>query len=186
MNEFLFWFYVILITIILPFGFGFLLYYIPKKLGFIKTGIAFSVGYFLLLFGLILYAIFEDDLFTKNQARNILIEENFYLKDDFEIIENDNNEFSHIFELKISTKDKCSIIDKIKNTKNFKPENDTIPFIEQNLDRYFGPEVFKNYETVEYFIHERFKPNGKGYSPTWITISVDKTENKLSYEQKYE
>ncbi len=186
MDEFVFWLILFFVFIVLPFGFGFLLYFIPKKLGFIKTGIAFSVGYFLLLFGLLLYGIFEDDLFTKNQAKDLLETENIYLKDDFKILENESNEFFHRFELEISADDKTALINKIKMAKNFKPEKDTITFIESKLDRYLGPEVYKNYETVEYFIHERFKPNGEGYLPTWITISVAKTENKLMYKQMYE
>lgn len=55
-------------------------------------------------------SIFEDELFTKNEAKELLKEQNIQLKDVMEILENKQmssiGEYYHTFTLKISEKTK--------------------------------------------------------------------------------
>ena len=80
MEEFGFWLILFLIFIGIPVGFLWVLYFIGKKLESRKTGIvlASTVGFLYLLGAFYLY--FEDEFFTKSQAREILVNNKIELK----------------------------------------------------------------------------------------------------------
>lgn len=113
MEEFWFWLILFLIFIGIPVGFLWVLYFIGKKLESRKTGIvlASTVGFLYLLGAFYLY--FEDEFFTKSQAREILVNNKIELKEDFEIINNETGggmgDYYQIFSLKIGKNDaeKC-------------------------------------------------------------------------------
>nr|WP_298659557.1 hypothetical protein [uncultured Flavobacterium sp.] len=181
---------VIILAILIPIAFClwlvYILYSIPKKRGQKKTGIILSsiVGLFFLLFAVNIF--FEDELFSKNDALDLLKEQNVVLNDNFEILKNESmsaiGDYYHTFSLKISEKDKMRIIDEIKESKNFNLDKETPSYFDNRKDYYNGPKRIKNYETEKQFIRELFEPQGEGYAPTWRKIEIDKNENKLIFE----
>ena len=50
------------------------------------------------------------------------------------------------------------------------------------MDKYTGKKITQNYEDSTRFVREYFEPNGQGYAPTYRRIEIDKTENKLIFE----
>lgn len=170
--------------------FGFLLYFILKKLGKPKLGKYLTSAFGFLILGLSIYIIFEDHFFFKSDAKKFLSEQNIELKDDFKIIKNESfsaiGDYYHTFTLSISEKDRKQIIQEIRNSENFKKENDTT--IQHFLwletkNRYIGPKIIQNYETNSSLVREFFEPSGKqGYAPTFRQISISKTENELIFK----
>ena len=137
---------------------------------------------------MVLWTVFEDQLFTKGNAKEFVEEQQFLLQDKFELKENKSmsaiGDYYHTFTLKISERDKQSAIAKIKSADNFKTDNTSI---DQTLylsdNRYFGPKVTQNYQTENSYVREYFKPSGReGYAPTFRRISISKTNNELTFE----
>ncbi|WP_157209297.1 hypothetical protein [Mariniflexile maritimum] len=175
---------LLVLTIII--GLIWLSFWLPKKLGYPKFGKYLSIIVGLIIGLFILSEIYEDELFSKNNASELLAEQNIKLNDDFEIIENKSmssiGDYYHTFKLKISEKDKARIIDEIKKTENFNLDKQTESYFDNQQDYYNGPKRIKNYETESQFIREFFEPQGKGYAPTWRKIEIDKKENLLTFE----
>ncbi|UOK42134.1 MULTISPECIES: hypothetical protein [Flavobacterium] len=169
-------------------GLTFISYWIPKKLGLRKAGIILSsiVGLFFILFAV--SDIFADELFSKNNARKLLSEQEISLKEDFEILENESmsgiGDYYHTFTLKISNSDKNRMISEIKKTTNFTTftSNAIITDITKSTDYYEGEKVTQNYETENEFIKELFEPQGENYAPIWRKIRINKKENILIFE----
>lgn len=109
MDEFILLFLFFLIFIVIPVGFLWFLYFIGKKLESKKTGIilASTVGFIYILGAFYLY--FEDEFFSKSQARKILVKNKIELKEDFEIIDNETGrgigDYYQNFSLKIGKND---------------------------------------------------------------------------------
>lgn len=178
----------ILVFIGLPIGLGCLFYFVPKKLGYPKTGKYLAIIFGLLVLTLVLWTVFEDQLFTKDNAKELVEEQQVLLVDKFELVKNESSsaigDYYHTFTLKISERDKQNAILKIKSADNFKANNSSI---DQTLylsdNRYFGPKVTQNYETENAYVREYFQPSGKeGYAPTFRRISISKTDNELTFE----
>lgn len=132
--------------------------------------------------------IFEDQLFTKTNAKDLVEEQQILLAERFELKENKSmsaiGDYYHTFTLKISTNDKCNAILKIKSAHNFKKYNSSI---DQTLyipgKSYFGSKVIQNYETADAYVREHFEPSGlEGYAPTFRRISIYKTKSELTFE----
>jgi hypothetical protein len=176
----------LLMILLIIVGIIFIFYWLPKKLGYPKIGkyLAFFVT-ILLLIG-ILMSIFEDELFSKNDAKKLLEAQNIEVKDEFEILENKSmsgiGDYYHTFTMKISQKDKTRLINEIKNSKNFNLDKETESYFDNREDYYKGPKRIKNYETENLFIRELFEPQGKGYAPIWQKTEIVKSENKLIFE----
>jgi hypothetical protein len=171
-DDLIFLIILFVIFIGIPVGFLVLLYYIGKRLESKRTGIILSssVGLFFLL--CFLYLRFEDQLFTRSNARELLLTNKIELKDDFEIIENETNfaigDFHQRFELTITTRDKSLLIS------HFKRKTDSINSI---LEKY--PNSFKEYhENSDGFSKE----NSKHSEIEEDFIFISKKENKLIYE----
>lgn len=188
MDGFLFIGLLILVFVGLPIGIGCLLYFVPKKIGFPKAGKYLTIIFGLLVLTLVLWTVFEDQLFTKDNAKELVEEQQIVLKDKFELTENKSmsaiGDYYHTFTLKLSERDKQNAILKIKSAENFKAENSSI---DQTLylsnNRYFGPKVTQNYETEDAYVREYFQPSGQeGYAPTFRRISISKTKNELTFE----
>lgn len=129
--------------------------------------------------------VFEDELFSKEDAIELLEEQNLFLKDNFKI---DNNKFSsaigeyyHTFTLSISEKDKNRLIEEIQSETDFKGTG-TEELLYSSIDKYNGPKVSQNYKTELYYVREYLEPNGAGYAPTFRKISISKKENKIKFE----
>ena len=177
---------VFLLVFGLIIGLIWLSFWLPKKLGYPKFGKYFSITIGVLISLFILSEIYEDELFSKNNATELLAEQNIKLNDEFELIENKSmssiGDYYHTFTLKISEKDKARLITEIKKTRNFNIDKQTESYFDNREDYYNGPKRIKNYETEKQFIRELFEPQGEGYAPTWRKIEIDKNENLLIFE----
>jgi len=180
---------LILVFIGISVGLGFLFYFVPKKLGYPKTAKYLTIVYGLLALTIGLFIAFEDQLFTKNNARVFVEEQDIKLTDDFEILKNESmsaiGDYYHTFTLKISERDKQNALSKIKGADNFKSQNASVETLlyQPDLDKYFGRKVVQNYETENSFVREYLKPSGReDYAPTFRRISISKTDNTLTFE----
>jgi len=142
----------------------------------------------LVVLTIVLWTIFEDQHFSKNNARELVEEQQILLVDKFDLEENKSTsaigDYYYTFTLNISVKDKQSAILKIKSAKNFKSqtyEKESLPYQQQDI--YFGPKAIHNYETQNSYVREYFQPSGQeGYAPTVRRISISKSENQLTFE----
>lgn len=175
-----------LIVIALTVGLVFLFYWVPKKMGYPKFGKILSaiVGIFFVVLAVLI--IFEDQLFSKNDAKKLLAEQDITLTDKFEIIENKSmsgaGDYYHTFSLRISLKDKQVVIGQIKKSANFKGLNENPKDLLLTQDRYRGKKSIQNYESPTTFVREYFEPNGEGYAPTYRRIEIYKKDNKIVFE----
>jgi len=181
--------FFILVFVGIPIGLGFLFYFVPKRLGYPKTAKYLTITYGLIVLAIGLFIAFEDQLFTKNNAKELVEEQGFKLTDQFDLVKNKSmsaiGDYYHTFTLKISDIDKKNAILKIKSADNFKSDNGSVESLlyQQAPDRYFGKKVTQNYETEQSYIREYFEPSGReGYAPTFRRISISKTENELTFE----
>ena len=133
--------------------------------------------------------VFDEQLFTRNDARELIEEQNITLTDEYKL-ENYKSasvfdDYYHTFTLKISAKDRLETIQEIKNSNGYKKLGEPITdFLDyRNENRYIGQEKTQDYETENDYVREYFKPNGQGYLPTFKRISIDKIENKLTFEE---
>lgn len=179
---------LIIVFIGIPIGLGLLVYFIPKKLGYPKTAKYLTFTYLLIVLMVVFYIAFEDQLFTKNNAKELVEEQDFKLIDEFELLRNESmsaiGDYYHTFTLKISERDKQNAIYKIKSSDNFKAANFSIDHnFYFNGERYFGSKLIQNYETENSFVREYYKPSGReGYAPTFRRITFSKTKNELIFE----
>jgi len=179
----------ILVFIGIPIGIGLLFFIIPKRLGYPKTAKYLTISYGLIVLAIGLFIAFEDQLFTKNNAKELVEEQEFKLQDEFELLNNESmsaiGDYYHTFTIKISDRDKQDAITKIKSSDNYKTDNGSIETMlyQQAPDRYFGKKITQNYETENTYVREYFEPSGrKGYAPTFRRISISKTNNELTFE----
>jgi hypothetical protein len=176
----------ILILVAIIIGIVWLCFWIPKKFGYPKFGkyLSILVGTLIAIF--ILTQVFEDELFSKNDAKELLEEQNIQLIDEFELTENKSmsgiGDYYHTFTLKITNQDKNKIIREIQKAKNYNSGLINENYFENRDDYYNGPRRIKNYETENQFVRELFQPNGDNYAPTWRKIEIDKKSNLLIFE----
>jgi len=178
-----------LVFVGIPIGLGLLFYFVPKKLGYPKTAKYLTIAYGLFVLAIGLFIVFEDKLFTKNNAKELVEEQDIKLTDEFELLKNESmsaiGDYYHTFTLKISERNKQDAISKIKSADNFKAENGSIETLMYQAapDRYFGKKVTQNYETENSYVREYFEPSGReGYAPTFRRISISKADNELTFE----
>jgi hypothetical protein len=178
-----------LVFVGLPTGFGWLLYFVPKKLGYPNAGRILTITFGLVVLTGILWTVFQDQFFTKRNAKELVEEQQISLMDEFSLIENQSTsapggDYYHTFTLTISDRDKGGAVLTIRGANNFKAikgDIDSMLYLRQ--DRYFGPKVVQNYETNESYVREYFQPSGKkGYVPTFRRISISKMGNDLTFE----
>jgi len=189
LNEFILIELFILVFAGLPIRLGCLFYFVPKKLGYPKTAKYLTIGYGLIVLTIGVFIAFEDQLFTKNNAKKLVEEQDIKLKDEFELLKNESmsaiGDYYHTFTLKISERDKREAITKIKSSDDLKVNNGSIETLmnQATPDRYFGKKHTHNYETEHSFVREYFEPSGReGYAPTFRRISISKTDNELTFE----
>ncbi len=188
MDEYLFIGLLMLVFIGIPVGVGLLLYFIPKRLGYPKASTYLIIGYGLIVLAITFFIVFEDQLFTENNAKRLIEEQGMELIDEFELVNNESmsaiGDYYHTFTLEISERDKNNAVNKIKNSDNFQAENNSVEEVLYMSDkRYFGPKVIQNYETEFAFVREYCEPSGqKGYAPAFRRISISKVKNEIIFE----
>lgn len=185
----IFWLLIILLIIVLTIGLIYLGYWIPKRFGKRKLGKWIAGILSITVLAFILSIVFEDEIFFKSDAEELIAEHNIELKDNFELNTNEFTgikDFYHRFELTISESDKSRITNKIKNAQNYQHLVDEPIDIRVDKPRYSdsnnGQEFTANYQTESEYVYEYYKPNERGYTPTYHRISILKAENKLIYE----
>ncbi|PYF74024.1 hypothetical protein [Pedobacter nutrimenti] len=178
-------FYIsVFLFILIIFGIAiFLCYWIPKKFGFPKTGkiLAWIAGFSIVI--LIGTFIFEDQFFTKSNAKNFLFQQGIILNDDFEIMENKSmwgpGDYYNTFSLKISTKDRLRLIKEISSAVNFKIINKSE---EDDIQKMKSDKIIQNYETETQFVRTYFEPSSGNYAPVYRKIEIDKKKDLLIFE----
>lgn len=182
------YFLIFVVLFFIAGGIIFLFYWIPKRLGNPKAGRVMAIVISLSLSIAVLSDVFKDELFSKTNAQELLLLQGVKLTENFEIIENKSmsgvGDYYHTFTLRVSEKDKKIIIGQIKSSSNFTFLNEVQSTGNTNdtKDYYAGPRRIKNYETETQFVIELFEPQGKGFAPTYRKIAIDKTDNKLIFE----
>ncbi|MEI6950864.1 hypothetical protein V9K67_27035 [Paraflavisolibacter sp. H34] len=172
----------------LPATVGLLVYFIPKKLGYPKVAKWLTWTYIVFVGFIAITTIFEDELFSKSDAKKLIKEQNIDLTEDFTLNENESmwaiGDFYHTFTLTISENDKRQIINSIKSDPFFKKSPDSVVdyLFNPSINRYEGPRVTQNYEDEDSYFRELFQPNGKGYAPTFRRIRISKADNTLTFE----
>lgn len=179
---------LILIFVIIPIGIGILIFYLLKKYSNKRVAKYFAIIYALIYLGIAGSVIFEDQLFTKNDAKKLVEEQNINLSDNFKLTENNTEtaigDYYHTFTLEISGRDKDNAINEITNSKDFKKSGEKIidyPY-SAGINRYEGTKQIQNYETNSEYVREYFQPNGQGYAPTFRRIKIEKYRNNLIFE----
>jgi hypothetical protein len=181
LEEISLWLFLIAIAT----GLTLLINWIPKKIGYPRTGkfLATIAGLFFLY--LAITTIFEDQLFSKNDANKLLAEQDIKLKDGFELFEN-KSYFTwhkiHTFRLRISENDKNLIISQIKSSPDFKGLKDPKEDIYSKADKYVGKKVIQNYEEGDQFVRESIRVIKKGYTSIHRKIEIGKKESILNFE----
>ena len=190
MDSFLiFWLLIIFLAIGIVIGLIYLGYWIPKRFGKRKLGKWIAGILSIAVLTMILSVVFEDELFFKSDAENLLTKHDIELKDNFKLNSNKFSgifDFYHRFELTISEKDKTRLIEKITSADNFQENVDNEFDFRIDKPRYTENNEYKeftaNYHTERKYIYEYYKPNEIGNKPTFNRISILKKENKLIYE----
>ena len=164
----------------------YLFYKIPAKSGQKKTGIILSSITGFIFTGIIALFVFEDDFLSNEDAAFWLEQHGFDLNEEFDVIDNDSGigigESFHNFSLKISDRDKATLIKRIKNDTTFFIQTKPLNRIDLMTDRHFGETVRLYYESDCCYIYDFFEPSGqKGYSPTHEIITIYKEGNWLSF-----
>lgn len=132
-------------------------------------------------------AVFEDRLFTKDDAKVLVEEQQISLNDSFDLLKNESDigfgDYYHTFILKIFNADKAKAIKQITNAPNF-TENGvpTVNLLSNEFDQYKGKKRIQNYETEDEYVREYHKPNGYDYAPTYRRILISKRGNQLVFE----
>lgn len=185
MDTFFFIATLILIFIGAPVGIGLFIYWAIKSSGHPKVAklITLVYGLFILIIATLIY--FDDELFTKSEAKRYLAEHKFELNENFEILNNKSGgltDYYHVFELEITKNEKEKFINQIKLNENFTKGISDDFYLPAKLNRYLGKPIISCYENKLYFKFEYFKPNGQGAAPTYNIITISKKKNWLMYE----
>lgn len=168
-------------------GLTYLSYQIPNKLGYPKIGRSLSFVAGLVCFFVAVSVVFEDQLFSRTDARKLINLQGIQLKEDFELLKNESmsapGDYYHTFTLKISEREKERIISQIRSSKQFRNLNDSVQNIFQLTDRYLGEPVIQNFETDGAFVRRTLRPAGEiNYAPLFHVITVCKRKNELRFE----
>ena len=180
--------YFLFIFIGIPVGIIYLTYYISIRFGFPKIAKYLTLTISLVLIAGALFLIFQDQFFTKANAKELIAEQGITLTNKFSLQDNKSmsafGDYYHTFTLIISEQDKIEAIRNIKSSENFTSDEKSVEDLEYKKEnRYFGEKIIQNYETEKSFVREYFKPSGEeNYAPTFRRISIDKLSNKLIFE----
>lgn len=185
MDAYLFPGLFLLLLIGIPVGIGLLLFFFLKRIGHPKTACYLTIGYGIIVLTLTLLIVFEDQLFTKNSAYELINEHGIELNNEFELIHNESSsaigDYNHTFTLRISENDKQKAIFEIKNADNFQPADNSIDHLLYFTNKKkFGPKSTLNYETENSYVRQ------KGFTLNFTRISIDKEINELTFEINYE
>lgn len=186
MEEFILIVILLLFFVGLPLGIGFLFYWVPKRLGYPKVAKYLTITYFVLLVAFVLSFVFEDSLFFKSDAQDLLSEHKIELNDSFKIISNKSGglfDYYHQFTLEISETDKEKLIQQFTSEKYYKEDIFERFDLREGKSRHSEKDASFQvaYQNKGYYVYEYFKPNKKGVKPIWDKVKISKSENELTY-----
>ncbi|MCB2377524.1 hypothetical protein LGH70_08020 [Hymenobacter sp. BT635] len=162
-------------------------YWLPAKAGHPKVGrglAALVAGFFVVAAAGL---VFEDELFSKSDARKLLREQGVLLQDDFTIQANHSSsapggDYYHSFTLHISAADSKRVAASIRQAPGFERDGEPLPdSYKYGPGRYDGPPLVRSYATAAYLNRELFQPHGVPFAPTYRVIAVSKTSNELIF-----
>lgn len=161
-------------------------YYILQKSRYAKFAKVLPGALLIILLFGVLLLIFGDMLFTKSQAKSLLMEQQIILQDEFELKRNTSmiapGDYYQVFELKISEKDRNAIINQIRTPPNFLAKETPIFDLLAKGNPKEHEVLIQNYETETDFVTEMMKGNGKQYVPLFRRISISKAKPCLVFE----
>lgn len=166
----------------------YLIYWIPKHLGYRKIGVLCSATLVVSALAHIILFVFSNVLFSKSDAGRMLAGHGFGLSAGFEILSNEESgigDYSQRFELKISAEDKSRLERLIMTSQNYRGYIGNGFQIRSTLPRYAeGDTIFMaGYQDSLHYVCEFYQPHEKGFKPVWDKISIPKRGNKLIYER---
>jgi hypothetical protein len=180
--------FAVLIILLIFVGFAsgiiWLSWKVPVKLGYPRLG-KFLRGLAIAFLSLyILGNVFEDQLFTRGDAADLLNGQQIHLRDKFRLLNNKSmsapGDYYHTFTLEISDEDKVRIFTGIRNSKNFRfGEPEDIYLLGERL---ISRRITQNYETDSTLVRRLYEPQEEGYAPIWRVITIGKKEHKLVFE----
>lgn len=151
-----------LIIVLIIFLIGCFIYKLLKLLNLPRLAILATVVYGLFIIYFSLLTFYEDELFSKNDAIELVKDLDFNLNDDFKLTENVSDwgigDYYYTFTLEISDNDKNRLINEIKSSPNFM--NDSI-YSRTNIiypDRHKGKKTVWNYEDKHSYNRQYFQP----------------------------
>ena len=165
-------------------------YYLPFWLGLKRKGKWLVICYFSLLICVLFATLFEDELFSKRDAKTALAGVGLFLKDDFKILSNHTSsdlqgKYYHDFELNISSQDQMNLARQIRTSQYFISDSaKLIEFIPWIGLRDSINEVTQDCERVNdhLIFREHYKSNGK-HRPAIQSVQIDLVQKKLRFEE---
>lgn len=173
------------IFILLFLVFIILLYWIPRKLGYPKTGIILVLATITLLISFVLYQIYVDKFFEKSTIRTNLRYNEIVLLDNFKILEFETNLTQNQYyqtQIKVSEEDKNNIIATIKNANNYQEINNIEQITVDDSSNELYDLVIMNYKQNKVYIRKSYLKT-ETESPIWDSISINESNNILSYKR---
>lgn len=172
-------------VIILLFGFFFLLfvviiYYILSQSRYQRTAITILSIFIILILYLFNLNTIDEIFYFKSDAKNDLMLVNLYLKDDFQIIENNVEGFPERYQktiLKISEEDKKRIISEIKNAKYFQVCEDERSLY-YKMSGKSSKRIVTNYIVNGIYIKETYEQNS-GYVALSEFVALNENSNNI-------
>lgn len=171
---------LIALPLIFMFGTVYLAYVIPSMAGYKSLGrllssiLAFGFLYIIIIF------VFEEELFSKTDAQELLRKEEITLNRHFELLSYQSEwaigEDLQLFTLKIDPQDKQQLIKQIKSRDDF---NKRLAL----TNGITGDTIINYYEDSAHYIQETWKPSKKNdYAPTHCFTYISKQDLLLYYE----
>ena len=175
-------FLVVIWLVILCFQIVFLIYWVFRLWGRKKAGTVITTIIIFFLLFIVLEPWISDWTFSKKNAKNILSQHGFYLKDDFKIIKNESGglrDYYHIFTIEISDSDYQSIADKIRSAKSYKG-------VLTDLAKQLPRDIYKTKDTLNfesnYHIEREFYTKKRMDDGTFhFRFRLSKTNKELQY-----
>jgi hypothetical protein len=178
-------FYILLVPIVL-FSLIFITYWTLVNLGLRKAGKIVTIAFTTIALLPLLGFAFEDYLFFKSNAKELLKGDDIVLHDSFKIKSNQISgirDYYQKFELEISPADKNRIIEQFRHSPYFTDTAKQEYNLQWEMARALSKKVYKDYEEPDYVCRESYEKLKEGYAPNYDVITISKTTDILTFER---
>ncbi len=128
---------------------------------------------------------FKDQLFSNNDALELLNHQQITFHDSFEILDNSSSSAigysEHTFTLRLSDKDKKRIIEEFRNSGNYTNLSDSTAIKGQPYP-YFTKKLRTQYFETDKYLMQKFHEPIAGYAPNFRIVTIEKSSRKLFFE----